>query len=152
MRTKSFLVFCCFLLISIMAKAQDSAKVAARLTELLAICKNVDFSDPKTSQLGLFYKAAPYIVYQGDDKTRKWKALADYTKADEKEQVDNICLDINQSVNQDPEYRITGFETNKESEGTWYVIHISYKKKDRIRNIAFAFLKIGDAYALGDID
>ena len=152
MRMKYFFVFGCLFFVVNNATAQDSAKVAARLIELLSICRNVDFSDPKTSSLGLFYKAAPYIVYQGDDKTRKWKSVADYSKVDEKKQVDNICTEINQSVNQDTAYRITGFETNKESEGVWNIIHVSYKKKDKTRNISFAFLKIGDTYGLGDID
>ena len=48
------------------AKAQnaktDSVAVATTLKSLFSICKNVDFGDPKTTELGMFYKAAPYIV------------------------------------------------------------------------------------------
>ena len=51
------------------AKA-DSTAIAITLKSLLSICKNVDFGDPKTTELGTFYKAAPYIVYRGDDKKR----------------------------------------------------------------------------------
>lgn len=146
------------LLISLLAgigarsKAQDSAAVVKTFLELLAVCKSVDFADPKVQETGPFYKAAPYIVYQGDDAKRKWKDIANYKNANEREQVDDICFGINGSVNRDPNYTITGYRTNTESEGEWHVVHVSYTKKDRKRNISFAFLKIGDRYALGDID
>ena len=51
----------------------DSAQVAKTLNELLLICRSVDFADPQVTKLGTFYKAAPYIVYRGDDKKRAWK-------------------------------------------------------------------------------
>ena len=152
MRNKCFFVFCCLFCLLLQVNAQDSSKVAQRLTELLSICRNVDFSDPKTSSLGLFYKAAPYIVYQGDDEARRWKSVTNYSKPDEKEQVDIICTRINQSINQDTAYRITRFVTNKECEGIWNLVYVSYKKDGRNRNITFAFLKIGKTYAIGDID
>ncbi len=36
--------------------------------------------------LGMYYKAAPYIVYRGDDKQRSWKDFANYNNADEKKE------------------------------------------------------------------
>ncbi|MFZ1369287.1 MAG: hypothetical protein WAR78_02830 [Ferruginibacter sp.] len=62
----------------------DSLEVAKTLHELLLICRSVDFADPKVTALGYFYKAAPYIIYRGDDKKRNWKDFADYSRADEK--------------------------------------------------------------------
>ena len=138
------------------AKAQnakaDSTAIATTLKSLLSICKNVDFGDPKTTELGTFYKAAPYIVYRGDDKKRAWKVFANYSTAEEKKGVDEICLRINGSVNKDSSYKIIKYFTEKESEGTWHVLMVSYKKNEVEKKSAFAFLKIGNQFGLGDID
>ena len=138
------------------AKAQnakaDSTAVATTLKSLLSICKNVDFGDPKTTELGTFYKAAPYIVYRGDDKKRAWKVFVNYSTAEEKKGVDEICLRINGSVNKDSSYKIIKYFTEKESEGTWHVLMVSYKKNGIEKKSAFAFLKIGNQFGLGDID
>jgi len=133
-------------------KAQDSAKVAETFNELLSICKNVDFGDPKVLELGTFYKAAPYIVYQGGNDKRKWKDAADYKNPKEKEEVDQICFRINQTLNQDSSYRITGYRNEKESEGEWHVLSVAYMKKGKEKHAAFAFLKINERFLLGDID
>jgi hypothetical protein len=130
----------------------DSAGAATTLQSLLSICKNVDFADPKTTKLGMFYKAAPYILYQGDDKKRAWKVFANYNNAAEKKGVDEVCTRINETVNRDSSYKIEKYITKKESEGTWYVLMVSYKKKGVEKHAAFAFLKIGKRFGLGDID
>jgi hypothetical protein len=138
------------------AKAQqrtaDSAAAAKTLQSLLAACKNVDFSDPKTAAAGIFYKAAPYIIYCGADKKRAWKSFANYSRAEDKKGVDEVCIRINETVNRDAAYKIVKYITEKESEGTWHVLVISYKKNDVAKEAAFAFLKIGKRFGLGDID
>jgi len=137
-----------------MARAQsgDSVKVAKTLKELLQICKTVNFGDPKVGSTGTFYKAAPYIVYRGEDQQRKWKTMADYKKAEDKKGVDEVCYRINSTVNQDSNYRIIKYATEKESEGTWHVLTVSYLKKGKTKTAIFAFLRIGGRYGLGDID
>lgn len=130
----------------------DSAAAAATLKNLFSICKTVDFKDPKTQELGTFYKAAPYIVYRGEDKKRAWKDFANYSKEDEKKGVDETCLRINETVNRDTAYTITRYFTEKESEGTWHILLVRYHKKGTMREAAFAFLKIGNKFGLGDID
>jgi hypothetical protein len=152
MKARYFLVSLLFLSLSVAVKAQDSARVADTFKALLSLCRNVDFGDPKVQELGLFYKAAPYIVYQGDDKSRKWKAAANYADAKEKEQVNNICYKINQTANQDSSYKIVQYLTQNESEGKWHVLMITYVKKGKEKKAVFAFLKIGDKFLLGDID
>ncbi len=138
------------------AKAQsfqtDSTTVATAFKELLSICKNVDFGDPETKTLGMFYKAAPYVVYRGTDKKRAWKTSANYSNAEEKKGVDEICIRINETVNRDKDYQITKYLTERESEGTWHVLMVSYKKNGVEKKAAFAFLKIYNRFALGDID
>jgi len=137
---------------SVAGAQTDSAAAAEALRSLLSVCKNVDFGDPKTSELGMFYKAAGLIVYRGDDKKRAWKTFADYSNAEEKKGVDEVCLRINGTVNQDSSYTITKYITEKESEGTWHVLLVRYKRKGTEKKAAFAFLKIGNRFGLGDID
>lgn len=131
---------------------KDSVIVAETLNNLVTICKTVNFSDSMVQKLGPFYKAAPYIIYRGDDKKREWKDFANYQNLEEKKGVDNVCLRINNSINQDSGYTITRYFTEKESEGTWHILEIKYLKKKVVKKAAFAFLKIGSRYGLGDID
>jgi len=151
------ILFCFAALLSRDAQAQvnksDSIQVAKTLHELLLICRTVDFTDPQVKKLGTFYKAAPYIVYRGDDKKRAWKTMSDYTNEYEKKGVDDVCERINRTANQDSAgYTISKYLTKKESEGTWHVLLVSYKKKGAEKTTAFAFLKIGNKFGLGDID
>lgn len=149
------LMIACFTKFSVKAQANkaDSAQVAKTLHELLKICRSVDFADPKVIQLGTFYKAAPYIVYRGDDEKRAWKVMSDYKNEYEKKGVDDICERINRTANRDSAgYKITRYITKKESEGIWNVLMVSYKIKGVERTAAFAFLKIGNKFGLGDID
>lgn len=135
------------------ANKTDSAQVAKTLHELLRICRTVDFADPNVIKLGTFYKAAPYIVYRGDDKSRSWKVMSDYTKEYDKKGVDDICERLNRTANQDSSgYKIINYRSEKESEGTWHVLMVSYKKKGVEKRAAYAFLKIGNRFGLGDID
>ena len=131
----------------------DSLQLAKTLHELLLICRTVDFADPKVTKLGAFYKAAPYVVYRGDDKKRAWKVMSDYTNDYEKKGVDDICERINRTANQDTSgYKIIKYFTEKESEGTWHILVVTYKKKGVEKTAAYAFIKIGNKFGLGDID
>lgn len=130
----------------------DSLNAAKTLKEIFTICRSVNFADPKVIELGLFYKAAPYIIYRGADKNREWKDFANYKNPDERKGVDDICLRINGTVNRDINYKILKYFTEKESEGTWHVLLVSYDKKGVTKKAVFAFLKIGDRFGLGDID
>lgn len=135
-----------------LSSSSDSVSVAATLHDLLRICRSVDFADPKVTTLGTFYKAAPYIIYHGDDKKRNWKDFANYKQADEKTGVDNVCERMNRTANQDSAYKIIKYFTNTESEGTWHVLVVTYKKKNVEKTTQYAFLKIRNKFGLGDID
>ena len=156
MTSKPFLLFiiaCTSLsLASAQEKKSDSTVVVTTLKLLLYACKNVDFADPETTGSGMFYKAAPYIIYQGSDKERTWKDFANYSTAEEKRGVNEVCTRINESVNKDSSYRIVKYITQKESEGVWHVLLVSYTRNGIEKRNAFGFLKIGDRFGLGDID
>jgi hypothetical protein len=151
---KSIAVLCLlFLMNNLKAqKNSDSLQLATTFKELISICKNVDLTDPNVTKLGTFYKAAPYIIYRGKNKKREWKDLADYSNEEEKKEVDAICNRINNTVNQDTSYKIVQYLTKLEYEGKWHVLIVSYMRKGIEKHTAFAFLKIGKKFGLGDID
>lgn len=97
-------------------------------------------------------KAAAYIIYRGPDVERKWKSVYRYDVEDEKEQVDEICADIKQQLAASSSYEFTRFETETESEGEWLVWEVEFQMGGSVDKLYFAFLKIRDSYALGDID
>ena len=135
-----------------MQAQEDSSGVANTLKTLAALCKNVDFSDPKTISSGTFYKAAPYILYRGEDKSRAWKDFADYSNPEEKKGVDEVCIKINRTINKDSAYRVVRFFREKESEGLWLVLEIAYARNGTEKKALFAFLYVKGRYGLGDID
>lgn len=143
----------CFFSTAIAQKHKaDSAAVTKVLQALFTICRTVDFADSNVTSQGTFYKAAPYIIYRGDDRKRKWKDFVNYSNADEKLRVNEVCERINRTANQDSSYTIVKYFTETESEGTWHVLMVTYKKKGVEKNTAYAFLKIGNRFGLGDID
>lgn len=156
MKTKYFIITLVAIATIFQAKAQksstDSSQVAIKLKKLLTICKTVDFANKKVTDSGLFYKAAHYIVYRGEDKKRAWKDVSNYNDKEEKKHVDEVCYRINSSINQDSTYKIVKYFTEKESEGTWHVLMVTYKRKGVEKKTAFAFLKINNSFCLGDID
>jgi hypothetical protein len=148
------LVFFSFAMLAATAqkKTSDSAMVAKTLKELITLCRNVDFNDTKTVPKDKLNKIASYIIYKGDDEKRNWKDFANYADYLEKDRVDKMGLEISTTVSQADKYVITGFRTDTESEGKWYVLEVSYTQKRSTRNINFAFLKIKGRFGLGDID
>ena len=130
----------------------DSLQVSKTLYDLFNICKTVDFGDSALASSGILNKAATYIIYRGDDKKRSWKDFINYSNASEKIRVDEICMRINRTANQDSTFKIVKYFTETESEGTWHVLMVSYKKKGVEKTTAYAFLKIGKRFGLGDID
>lgn len=129
----------------LLAQGDDEAKkkeeaVKKRLEKLFEIAKGDDWS-----------KAAPYIVYRGEDEKRnRWKEVCDYEK--DKKYVDEICREIKGFLKDHDSYEIGKFKMKKESEGVWHSLEVTFKKGDTTKKKIFAFLKIKDDYALGDID
>lgn len=134
-------LFCLGMLVSFFAvnlHAQtDSAKVAQAFQVLLDACPT-DKAE-----------AASLIVYRGEKEKRKWKDVCDYSKAEDKERVDDVCANLSEVP---ANYMITEYQTEKESEGTWYVLGITFEENGEQQRGYVAFLKIDDQFALGDID
>jgi hypothetical protein len=130
----------------------DSAQAVKTFQLLLAVCKKAGITNPDKKVTGDFSRAAPYIIYRGEDKTRAWKTFADYSKAEDKKRVDELCNRINGTINRYSIFRIVKYHSEKESEGTWHVLTLRWQKNGEEKETAFAFLKIGKRFGLGDID
>jgi len=156
MSLKPWIVFTASFVLLSFVKAQnkktDSLAVASTLKAIITACKEVSATDLAIKGLGRFYKAAPYIVYRGPDKKRTWKDFMVYTNATEKTVTDGICKRIIRSVNLDEHYKVIKYFTEKESEGIWHVLVVSYKINEVENHASFAFLKIGKRFGLGDVD
>jgi hypothetical protein len=129
-------------------KTADSLAVVKTLRSFLVAAKNEN-PNPHAR----FLKAAPFIVYRGeDDKAHAWKTFVNYKNPADRKLVDGICMEVNETINRDPNYKITKYATEKESEGIWHVLSITYLKSGSPKNANVAFLKIGNRFGLGDID
>jgi hypothetical protein len=156
MRAKFIILLFIYLLQGLCSRAQqttvDSFLVARTMKELFILCRTVDFNDPKVIELGLFYKAAPYIIYHGADSSRAWKDFANYKNEEERKGVDDVCLRINGTINRDPDYKVVRYFTETEPEGTRHLLIVSYNKRGVAKKAVFVFFKIGERFGLVDID
>ncbi|HYG82855.1 MAG TPA: hypothetical protein VD861_20835 [Pyrinomonadaceae bacterium] len=119
----------------------DPAAVRTRLAELFGLCKTNGINS-----------AASYFVYRGPDKAREWKDT--YRAADpaERAAVQDGCARIKGYLDKSEGYTFGPVKVEKESEGDWHVIEVSFKQGAETRRVAFAFLPVKGQFSVGDID
>ncbi len=122
--------------------AQKDDKIKSELQTLVLKLKSAS----KTNDIPALCEL---IVYDGDDKKRAWKKALDATikedafiAEDWKAEIDEVFVDC-------ADITFSEVKKEKESEGIWYIIHVTCKGKPPV---GFAFLKINGKYLLGDID
>jgi hypothetical protein len=115
--------------------------VKRRIEELFGLCEAGDLE-----------KAAGYVVYRGDDPARRWKTVCTLGSEEEREAVAEVCQAISGLLSESDSYEFEDFETEAESEGTWYVWEVAFTRGGEKMDVAFAFLEVEGTYALGDID
>lgn len=115
--------------------------VRKRIEELFCLCEAGDLE-----------KAAGYVVYRGDDPARRWKTACTLGTEEEREVVAEVCQAISGLLSESDSYEFEQFETEAESEGTWYVWKVAFRRGGEKMDVAFAFLEVEGTYALGDID
>ncbi len=120
------------------ASAADTpeAKVRATFKTVLEIVKAGDAE-----------KLAPYVVYRGPDAARTWKAVCVWANEDERRRVKGVLEEARKlAVLGEPAEGT--FKVRTQKEGAWHVLETTFGAKKAV----FAFLPVGDGYALGDID
>ncbi|WP_159090897.1 hypothetical protein [Aquimarina aquimarini] len=133
----------CLFMFSFISNAQDK-KIDTQVKETLV-------SIFELSDKGTYADLAPYVIYRGTDATRKWKDTYNSENTEEAEQLQYMYNKI-RSLQKYGSYEFVEFITDKESEGQWYVWKLNFNSSNAQKTIYFAFLKINDTYALGDID
>jgi hypothetical protein len=119
----------------------EAAKVETRLTELFELCKQ---GDAET--------AAAYFVYRGADQSRKWRDTFRASDAVEKAGVEELCRRIKGYLDESEGYHVSALTVERESEGEWHVLEVSFGQDGRTKKVRFAFLPIKGKFSLGDID
>ncbi len=125
----------------IIRKKSNDAKVQDQLEALFTACQDQDYAT-----------AAASIVYRGNDEARRWKDVLHYEVEDEKNDVDRVCKDIRDLLAGSDSYAWGEYLEEAESEGVWHVQAVRFKKGIQRQERHFAFLMIGEVFALGDID
>ncbi len=122
-------------------RKSNDAKVQDQLEALFTACQAQDYAT-----------AAASIAYRGNDEARRWKDVSNYEAEDEKNHVDRICKDIRDLLAGSDSYDWGEYLEEAESEGVWHVQAVRFKKGIQRQERHFAFLMIGEVFALGDID
>jgi hypothetical protein len=119
----------------------EPATVETRLTELFDLCRNGDVDE-----------AAAYFVYRGPDKSREWKDTFRASDPLERAGVKELCRRITGYLDESEAYVFGEVKVERESEGVWHALEVSFQKEDKSKKVIFAFLKIKGRFAIGDID
>ena len=126
---------------SLSAGAGERRPVKTRLTELFGLCKAGDFG-----------AAAGYFVYRGPDKNREWKDTYRAADAAERAEVQAGCARIKSYLDESRGHTFGPVKVERESEGEWHVIAVSFKRGAETKRAVFAFLPVKGQFSIGDID
>lgn len=93
------------------------------------------------------------VAYRGDDKDRRWSEPYNYEIPEEKLEIEKVAAKLEVILTGMTDIDYTSFIMESESEGVWHVwlTKITYEDGSE-EEVAFAFLPVGDAFMLGDID
>lgn len=117
------------------------AQVRQRLSELFELCRARDY-----------VQVASFLVYRGPSKKRVWKDTFNYNNRDEQPQVESVCNRIRDLLKGCEGHEFGEVRVERESEGEWVALEVTFKKGGERTKQVFAFLKVKGKYCLGDID
>lgn len=123
------------------ADASDPETVEARLTDLFDLCRRDDLE-----------AAAAYFVYRGPDKSREWKDVLNSRDSEERSAVESICQRIKGYLDESDGYQFGAVKVEREREGEWHALEVSFQRGDKVKKAIFAFLLIKGQFSIGDID
>ncbi len=124
-----------------LAQASDPEAVKARLTELFDLCRRDDLE-----------AAAAYFVYRGPDKSREWKDVLNSHDSEERAAVESLCGRIKNYLDESDGYEFGAVKVEREREGEWHALEVSFRQGEQTKKAIFAFLLIKGQFAIGDID
>jgi hypothetical protein len=123
-------------------KKQDkSLAVKKDLQKLFKLCESERYSE-----------AARQVVYRGSNEKRKWKDTYNYYVLNERMEVRGVCVSIQNLLRESDSYEFNRFFEETETEGTWHVWEIEFKRGAKTGKVSFAMLRVKGRYAVGDID
>ena len=124
------------------AQPEKSQQLRHRLSQLFALC-----------QANNLKRTAAYCVYRGPDEARRWHDVYHFAAKDEREEIESICYRIRNYLHESKSYQFGRFWCKEQLEGEWCAWEVRwFRRTGAAENVAFAFLKVGRRYALGDID
>jgi hypothetical protein len=123
------------------AMGNSDERLKTRLTELFDLCQRDDLE-----------AAAAYFVYRGPDKSREWKDVLNSHDAAEREAVESLCRRIKGYLDGSDSYQFGKVKVEREREGEWHALELSFERGDKTEIVIFAFLSINGQFAIGDID
>lgn len=126
-------------IIAAMNKRDEILKT--RLTELFDLCQRDDLE-----------AAAAYFVYRGPDKSREWKDVFNASDSEERSAVESICSRIKGYLDMSDGYEFGAVKVEREREGEWHALEVSFQHGEKTKKAVFAFLLIKGQFAIGDID
>lgn len=129
------------LALSLSAGTGERKPVKTRLTELFGLCEAGDFD-----------AAAGYFVYRGPDKGREWKDTYRAADASERAEVRAGCARIKSYLGESRGYTFGPVKVERESEGEWHVVEVTFRQDEATKRVIFAFLPVKGQFSIGDID
>jgi hypothetical protein len=94
----------------------------------------------------------PLVVARGGDEARAWKAPADPAREDERRYVAGLLDSLRALLAMAEGHTVVGFEARRESEGWWHTLRVAFEGPGEPPTLSFAFLPVGPAFLLGDVD
>jgi hypothetical protein len=95
---------------------------------------------------------SPLVVARGEDPERAWRVPADPAREDERRFVTDLLDRLRSLLVPGVSHAVVGFAIEYETEGTWHVVQTRFSRGAEVELVAFAFVPVGNAFLLGDVD
>lgn len=122
--------------------AEDGEKVKRIFENMLELAK-----------AGNCKEIAPLLIYRNTSNNDAWKRVLNFENAEEKIEAEKRCAVLQVLTLGLKNHDYLEFSQQAESEGVWNIWQVKMLYEDGSEeDKAFAFLPVGNSFALGDID
>jgi hypothetical protein len=140
-----------FSTLSVLGQNQDSLAAENTLQELLTICNSV-VNEGESSSGNVFERLSPYILYTGNDATRKHKEVCDYNKPEDRKLVDNVGEKLSIWLEAISEFKVVKYQLQMKGNSEWHYLTLSFENKEPDERKVFVFIKIKGRFLLESIE